>query len=315
MIIKVSSTRHENFTMRNDILNIFRNIKLFLLLITLAASTSYAESSFPRPPIKPLCAHIESTSDAANCLMKELEDASERLNKVFVKIKQSQTEEKTSEVKNAQISWNAYKNEHCNWISKQKENPSEQHLGLISCKTDVTEKRIDSLSRALHTDKQTPTEYGDLSRWMNVVAFDYPDIFWQYHKRMRTDLNCDGTDEWIMLGNKIQTKDNTQQIDFTLAISDNPKTGRPRSELFTIPLDESSAAPHLCSPNIKIVANTDEIVEKTQCATHLKISDNQCTAIYLIWDDEQYKLIQNTPAEAAPAEHQEASENKEKNLK
>lgn len=260
-------------------------------------------SALAQSVITSQCSGIESTSDAALCLKDQLTDAEHRLHSIFVSMTKKREDKTQEKLISSQRHWNEYKKEYCLWESQNTSSPSEEHLKLISCKTLLTEQRIDLLNKQLHQNIEEPIEYGQLPRWLNVIAFDYPNVFWQYNKRIETDLNCDGSKEWIMIGTSLnrkdfkaaqetptQTNDNLYAMDFVVTIAENPKIGRPQSQLFKIPLNQNTQGVHLCSPIVEL--QNKKSTENKNCSSSIEISDNSCQTIHIYWNDNDYKISQ-----------------------
>lgn len=282
------------------------NINLFMLFLVLTAQNALASTLTSHQ--NAFCQDIESTSDAAKCLKDHLKDAETRLQSTFNSLSQKLDEESAKRLLNAQKYWNNFKVEHCDWKVSNSETPTEKHLELLSCKANLSEQRIDALSKEIHASQNNTQEYGELSRWMNVVAYDYPNVFWQYNKRLQTDLNCDGNQEWVMLGTALQRQEQkkveeiTKQdkdkkglnssflMDIVITIAENPKIGRPQSQLFRIPLNPQSQGIHLCNPIIKLVEVTPELDKS--CASNITLTDDICGPVKLYWNGQDYKLSQ-----------------------
>ena len=250
-----------------------------------------------------LCEGIESTSDAVICLKERLKDTESRLQKVFEATTKQKDKKAQDKLITSQKQWNEYKKQHCEWEAKNAPSPSEEHLTSMSCKTLITEQRIDVLNKQLHQDTTQPIEYGQLPRWLNVIAYDYPDVFWQYNKRIETDLNCDGSKEWIMIGTSLNRNDQKSAkkedhksendlyaMDFVITIAENPKIGRPQSQLFKIPLSQTVTGAHLCNPIVQLENN--QISGNKSCSSSIEISDNTCAPLHIYWNGDDYKLTQ-----------------------
>lgn len=144
---------------------------------------------------------------------------------------------------------------------------------------------------------------------MNVLANDYPDIFWRYGNSRSADLDCDGADEQIMTGIAVAhvqdavtigeqdiREEGHHEIEMVIAISENPQTGRPKSRLFRVPVSEKvTDAPHLCRPSVRL-----DIVERsatkaadegrTGCAKALEVADPVCKPLQIFWNGKDYVL-------------------------
>lgn len=273
------------------------------------------------------CDHAESTAAVQSCLNSHLSDAQKRLNKVYEKLTGTLEGEPLEKLKELQASWLEYRDNECEWEAAQPEAQALQRVYELSCMARVTEDRADLLAVALadneHVGEQR--QFGSFPRWMNALSKDYPDVFWNYGKRTRADLDCDGEDEMVMSGvalSRVKTlevsEDEMQEdkegrsphgLDVVIAIAENPATGRPQAQLFRFPVTKTLDGPNLCAANVALSvyerdiepsageegevngeSNKAEDEKEEICLSALKISDKQCEPVSLYWSGKDYAL-------------------------
>ena len=215
------------------------------------------------------CQQADSTAASQACIKRHLDSAQRRLNKIYQKLNAELKDEKLEELKELQKTWLLYRDAECMWESGRVMTPAVRRIHELSCMARVTEDRADLLMVA-YADGEAEglrQEYGSFPRWMNVLAKDYPDVFWNYGRRSSFDLDCDGEDEYIMQGIKtvVQKSDKSEKDEeedqnlkkgfakeVVVAIVQNPPTGRPKPKIFDFSVTEDDSSDSVCSDAITV---------------------------------------------------------------
>ncbi len=268
------------------------------------------------------CDQADSTASTVKCLKKHLETAQKRLNLVYKKLEKDMTSEQMNELKDLQKTWLTYRDNECMWETQRSEVLSMKQVNELSCMARVTDDRADLLTVTLsgvHNDSGL-REFGSFPRWMNVVAKDIKDAYWDYGTRQSMDLNCDDEEEFVMIGNKtnkIKTNDKGEEAtraiynkEIVLAIVENPPIGRPKLTKFSFPVNEANDDNrNICHDNVSIKLIEQESKEpakeaETTCSKTLKISAPKCTDKTISWNGKEFKL------DILPSDDKNATENK-----
>lgn len=260
------------------------------------------------------CQGIGSTAEAMACVKDHKETAQKALNEVYaglkVQIEKRYAADVTAvavndgvaqdadvqgaggakvdpakltveELEKIQKDWLIYRDEQCKWDAAMAESPSLERVYQLSCITDLTEKRTAYLKGVLQNgESMTPREFGGTPRWMNVLGMEHPDVFWRYGRILKTDLNCDEREEYVMTGLSVKSLPQKQATDavkeselgaylskdteVVLAVADNPVTGKPRTQILRIQLykdadpvkaaelNAKTAIPALCKGDVSL---------------------------------------------------------------
>lgn len=267
------------------------------------------------------CGQADSTAASQGCLKRHLDNAQSRLNKVYKKLTRELEGESLESLKELQNTWLRYRDAECMWEADRSATASLKRINELSCMARITDDRVDLLTIALsdNSDEGVQREYGSFPRWMNVVAKDNPDIFWNYGKRTSSDLDCDGDEEFIMQGltmksvkstsDEEDTEDNPAvnfEQNIVFAIAQNPSTGRPTAQIFNFPVRTQESTESLCSSDVSIdfgehpepekVENESEEVVEPACRTYVKINDRGCEPKIISWGGKNFALeIEETP--------------------
>ena len=197
-------------------------------------------------PHAPYCPGIESTAQVLKCLKSHQRDAESQLNDVFTKREAALEGEDLNVLRALQAQWIAYRDAQCDWEAAQSGTDSLKQINKTSCIARLTDHRAQILE-TLEDDAQDPArqrQFGEFPRWINALASDYPQIYWDYGGRLEGDMDCDGTNEAIIGGLSLgQAQAGAAQADeavsllpvfpatYHVAISANPPTGRPTASL------------------------------------------------------------------------------------
>ena len=263
------------------------------------------------------CAHVENTADIMSCVNKRHDEATKRLNTIFetliAEISGESAEEQKATLRQAQKDWLLYRDRACAWEIDQEQTESLKRIRSLSCQSILAEQRADilsmSLTKPLIEDESGlqgfAEHYSTTPRWMNVLAADYPDVFWRYHDYIQVDLDCDGEKELIMPG--VRMNDRTVRteeaerylVKAVVSVTDNPATGRPKPQLFDFVVSEKAEDNTLQNGICSVDLNLSVVDEKTEeqqdgvspepsCKRRLQIKSTGCTPRYLFWNGETY---------------------------
>jgi len=294
---------------------------LILLLLRIAPAPVIAQGH------NVYCDMADSTAATQACLKKHLDGAQRRLNKIFDRLNSDlDSEEKRAQLKDLQKTWLDYRDAECMWEMEQTETASLKRINELSCMARVTDDRADLLT-VIVMDQEAEggaREYGSFPRWMNVLAKDYPAVYWDYGKRFSDDLNCDEEPEQIMMGMTVQKEGDVLSQDIIVAVAQNPATGRPTPKLFTFDVEQEASEKALCSAQIGLTVREEkqaqkeskkdeaaqEVGEETEeektCLRYLEIKHSNCKARKIKWDGKAFDL------EALPVPDETPEEEKKK---
>jgi len=292
-----------------------RFLTLFIVFSWFLTSGFYSHYSHAQQHISH-CDLTESTASAQACLKKHLDEAQDRLNEVYEELSSTLETEDLQELKRLQQNWLTYRDEECAWEAGRTETASLQQVYELSCKARLTESRAEQLEITL-ADMEEPgvqRQFGTFPRWVNVVAKDYPDIFWKYGQRQSMDLDCDEIEEYVMAGvilkpYKTDTQDEKDSqasllhtAEVAVVVAENPAIGRPQTSLFKYPVSTHSEEQVLCAADVTLtpfekserkVETEDETAGsevKKECRAGLKIQTGNCTPIHIHWTGKGYDL-------------------------
>ncbi|NCO03795.1 MAG: DUF1311 domain-containing protein [Alphaproteobacteria bacterium] len=256
------------------------------------------------------CEKAESTAALQKCLTQHLKSAQDRLNKIYQDLSAKQEGEDAKTLAALQQQWLNYRDAECTWEASRPNTPALKRTNELSCMARVTDDRADILSTVLMdaTELTQVREYGSFPRWMNVAAKGKSSVFWDYRNRMSADLNCDGEQEKLMWGvslDQVQAHEGADSklynTSVTIAIGDNPATGKPSVQYITLPVLGADGVDNLCDHNIalKVVAAEEskeaiktkqDSEEKPVCQTILQVNDKKCSAKSILWTGKTYAL-------------------------
>jgi uncharacterized protein YecT (DUF1311 family) len=261
------------------------------------------------------CNMADSTAATQSCLKKHLDAAQQRLNKTYNKLEtQLETEEKKQELKSLQQTWLDYRDAECAWEAESTETASLKRINELSCMARVTDDRADLLT-VIATDDELEggaREYGSFPRWMNVLAKDYPLVYWDYGKRFTEDLNCDDEAEQMMTGIVVEQQEDGLKEEIVVAVTQNPATGRPKPVLFDFNVGEQMDEETLCSGQITLqVSEVKELPKENEeteeyCPVYLAVKHGTCAPRKIKWTGKNFEL------EPLPVSDEQIQEEKNK---
>ncbi len=292
-----------------------RYFLITLFVCSLAFSAAFNGAAVAQRHIDD-CDQADSTADAFGCVNRRNQDIQEKLNQVFEAIIATQDEETKAMLGAAQKNWIIYRDAQCEWESGLTDTASLKRVYELSCLASMTERRVKLLESVQMREKETsPREFGAQPRWMNALAHDYPDIFWRYGEWQSADMDCDDEDEQIMTGLSVAriqdsvtigddevAEDAHHEVEIVIAVSENPKTGRPKATLFRLPVSDKYDGAHLCRPAINLeVIDDPSKSDEVACGKALQINDKSCEPLIIYWDGSGYVLKTNLAESEAEA--------------
>ena len=279
---------------------------------------SFPSVSFAQAHIA-YCDMAASTAALQKCVKKHNDSAQARLNKTYEELTAEVQDDEASleKLRELQQTWIMYRDNECAWESSRVETESLVKIYELSCKTRMTEDRADLLEATYkNEDAEEQGELSGFPRWMNVLSDDYPDVFWQFGERVRVDLNCDDNEDVVMLGtavsriktleasdaemDKDQPGRTPHALDIVVAVTESPPTGRPKGQVFRLPVTETLDGPGLCSykANLKVLEMPVKDVgegetpgeEDLSCSSKVEISAKNCAPVLLSWSGKDFTL-------------------------
>jgi uncharacterized protein YecT (DUF1311 family) len=281
--------------------------KAFFLTVFICAVWTAASVSVPQAAASGgarNCQEIKSTAGALACVNQKKKNAQIRLGMIYEMLAESLDEGDLEQLRDSQAKWLSYRDSHCAFEARRAATPALERLYELSCIADLTEHKAELLSMALyHGTRETPREFGDLPRWMNVLAHDHPDIYWRYGSRISADLDCDGKKENILPGLAVRTPEDVSApdtetesaagLEIIIAISENPVTGKPHFHTVGVPLrgaGEFEGA--FCSPRITLTAPKYEEPKSSDCA-FLVVDDGSCYRVQIRNSAQGYGIFES----------------------
>lgn len=269
-------------------------MKIFIFSVILLSFV--VSSSVMAQGHRAYCKNVDSTASSQVCLTRHLKSAQDRLNKIYVKLGDSLEAERLAELKALQKTWLTYRDAECMWEASSPEDISLRRVNELSCMARVTEDRVDLLTIAYGdvTHPDTQRQLGSFPSWMNSVAKQYPNIYWNYGARLKGDLNCDGQDEHIMTG--LQLKG--EYPDIHLTVVETPAVGKAKPTLFTFPVkgeEEPAVEQGICSINVKVEIKENNLpqdseVEDKVCQTALILTSKGCAPKVINWTGKAFNV-------------------------
>lgn len=288
---------------------------VFLMSVSvfLASSVAYAQM------VDHVCERAENTADTMKChkirhdkaqnLLKETYDRALELYKVDVgevapdsaekasanKNKQSVSVSAVETLRQSQADWLAYRDRECERQVVQVESESLKRQKALQCNATLTEQRVNMLLAELQQreKKAYPESFEVVPVWMNVLAGDYPDVFWRYGARLSADLNCDEQKEEVIAGLRVEPNGSSVGgLQAILAISDNPLSGRPGVQLLSFPIVAQAEDGGVCSENIKFSVVPLPVARGAgSCSVALRIEDEGCASYTVSSQKGKFKFL------------------------
>lgn len=282
------------------------------------------------------CDGADSTAALQDCVNKHHAAAQKKLNSVYEELIASLEGEAVEKLRELQATWLAYRDAECDWEASRVETDGLIKIYELSCEARMTIDRAELLEAIYkNEEKEMQAELSGFPRWMNALTTDYPDVFWRFGERKRIDLNCNGDEEVVMIGAAVSRikvleaaedameKDEKGRtphaLDVVVAITESTRTGRPKSQLFRLPITQTLDGPSLCSDNVSLVnivpeAKAEKVsADETQgeeasaeevpvCENKVAVQAKNCLPVFLSWSGKDYTL--SVPAEEKPQENQ-----------
>lgn len=283
----------------------FRVIAVFLTIFAFNMSQASAQGRGI------YCDQADSTAAIQNCLKRHLDTAQKRLKNVYDSLSASIEVEKKQELADLQKSWLAYRDAECMWEAENAENPSLRRNNELFCMARLTDDRADILTIVNENEVELDTarEYGSFPRWMNVVAKENKDVYWNYGERKGFDLDCDGEDEYVMSGlqtdeadiddfMKAAEEDEDKQFlphavfknHVVMSLSQNPSVGKPTVQIFKFLVNDEESDETICSQNfsVEFVEGTLITEDSPTCNAKLLVKEGKCEPKTIIWTGKDF---------------------------
>lgn len=286
---------------------------LFLLTTILAISV-YGPAADAQSAHSLYCQGIDSTAAVQTCLKRHRDDAQRDLNKIYDVMTSTLEGEDLEKLKEIHEIWLAYRDAECTWEAERTANKSLRQINKMSCLARMTEARTDLL-RTAHLDdtgSDAQRQFSAFPRWMNALAKDQPEIFWDFGGRLSGDLNCDGQDDLMMSGILLKSGMRHQEggtlehsASYYVAISDNPPTGRPQAQILKFEVGDAN----ICALPVKMSFTAD--TDKEKCDSKLILQSAGCDPAMIVLTDKSYGLYTKPDKDKqAPAENAENASSK-----
>lgn len=293
-----------------------RVLALCFLLILNTTPQSFAKSE------PEYCDRAKSTADIMACVKDRHDQAQKRLNIIFDRVlvnenaltapleknendetpqleEQDKSKDRIASLRETQNNWIIYRDQECAWEIGSEATESLKRIKELSCLTKLTNQRADVLSLSLNEEDRSEAAQEQTTptpRWLNTLVADHPMVFWKYQDHIRADLDCDGEVEEIMSGlsaayREVRTEDaDRYAVTSVVSITNNPATGRPKSELFQFAVTPEQSDDGLCRSDIELSVQTSEKQDE-QCQAILNINDGACKQRSIRWNGEAYELL------------------------
>lgn len=238
------------------------------------------------------CNFADNTADIINCVNARYKLEQERLAEVYKNLAVEENKD-TSLLAQSQKSWLSHRDKQCAWEKSTATSTALEKLYELSCLRDLTTDRANRLLRLnKRVENEIPLEFTMLPRWVNVLAHDYPKVFWNHGDIVTADLDCDGTKEHAIAG--IAADESPTKV--IVSIIRNVAVGRPEARIFKIPVGEDIEDTHLCNLQVDLALTAspeEKNTEEQGCKKMaMQIADRQCKPIMLYWKDKSYFLQQ-----------------------
>ncbi len=253
-----------------------------------------------------ICTDARSTADILKCNIAQNARAQETLNATFTSVLKKQSGETLEQIKNVQSRWLEYRDQQCGLEAEQIEDGSLRRIQELRCLTRVSDERTVALNSFNVVEHVRAGEIAAQPRWMNALAVDNANVFWRYGAVSEVDLDCDGHNEFMLIG--LRVDDKTGAARSVVSVSANPKTGRPLSTVLDLPISnidkaaEDETALVECGfpqgmliktavPSVTKPEATAEVA-KASCGARVVVNVPNCPSSTVLWDGSAYVLAE-----------------------
>ena len=182
------------------------------------------------------CQTASTSADVMRCLTHNHEKAQETLNQVFRALSTKKSGEALKDIETLQKLWIEYRDQECAAEVEALSTEALKRIEGLKCQARLTRERITAIQRTVASETGSPTlgepPNAQQPRWINALAEQYQDVYWQYGGTHNGDLDCDGDDEFVLSG--IVFNEEVSDYETVLAISENPHTGKPQNTLLNL---------------------------------------------------------------------------------
>lgn len=172
------------------------------------------------------CQDAQTTADLVACSARHLDAENTHMKILYDHLTRVLPDEARSGLGEDQKAWIARRDILCATESAAYAGGSLARVQELSCLARVTGERSRHLEALLIPyDRDVIPTFSAPARWTNVLIHDYPQTYWALAAGRSADTDCDGTDEIVVTGLKVDKGDTIIPV---TAIVDQDKTGRPR---------------------------------------------------------------------------------------
>lgn len=183
------------------------------------------------------CQTATTSADVMRCVNQNHEDAQAKLNDVYKTLSLRESGKTLDGLEALQTLWIEYRDRECEAETEAIKSQALKRLEGIKCNTRLIHERIDALQRILDAETGSAVLGEPPStqqpRWVNALSQRYQDIYWHYGGFSKGDLDCDDDAEFVIAGLTFDEKESVYKT--VIAVSENPVTGKPRSNLIVMP--------------------------------------------------------------------------------
>lgn len=227
------------------------------------------------------CDSKRSTAATITCLKAQVQKHQENLNTAFSDALSGSEEGHQDQIKQSQSAWLSYRDLQCEFHAEAEDHESLKRLENLRCMSNLTRERIQILS-GLDVKQDSGSQFGNIPRWMSVLAQDKPNAYWDYDSRIEFNWACEVFQNeedmyYAMIGFEPSDEGANHVV---LGISDSPKTGKPNVKIYDIAVqscdDETRATdeePYLCSTNLQFMMRIGE--NREGCRHALVLDDKK----------------------------------------
>lgn len=182
------------------------------------------------------CQTASTSADVMRCLTHNKEKADEALNHVFKTLSTKKSGEALKDIEDLQKLWIEYRDQECAAEVEALSSEALKRIEGLKCQTRLTRERIAAIQKTVVSETGSPSlgepPNAQQPRWINALAEQYQDVYWQYGGTNSDDLDCDGEKEFVLSG--LVFNQEASDYETVLAISENPPTGKPQNTLLNM---------------------------------------------------------------------------------
>lgn len=209
------------------------------------------------------CDQITNDVEAMECVRSHKDKILDQLNILYDDLSASLDAPALEKLRDAQTHWVQYRTQQCAMEGELAKQDSLKTLYRLECIEQLTQSRYNHLSRLYNWNNDNqPRQFGEYPKWINILERNYPQIFWDLKSAQEFDINCDGSDEYIIAG--VDVAGGTQPV---LSVV-NVNGGARAVEYFSV-IDAEDMAD---TTNMGDISDTPNAVENKTCAPYMIFS-------------------------------------------